>query len=127
MPTLILLLAGCQAEVPPEDRTTPAAPSGTTDTETPPREPTCQPDAEPVFVDEGQPVSITVACSGTGIASAFAIDALPPGAAFDPATSILSWTPALDQAGRWRVDGLVNCIIVLQKKVKYNFEPGFRI
>lgn len=66
----------------------------------------CRPSgAGPHWVTEGELVGVDVSC-GTGLdlgPGAFTLDPVPDGATFDPATSSLEWTPALDQAAVYRI------------------------
>jgi len=65
-------------------------------------EPECGPSGGgPHALVEGEPVTITLACATADEVrdgAAFTIDALPAGAAYDPTTATITWTPALDQA-----------------------------
>jgi spore coat protein CotH len=59
----------------------------------------------PVWSLEGDPLEIVVRCS-TDLdlpGSSFAIDPLPDGAEYEPATGRLRWTPGLDQAAVYTV------------------------
>jgi hypothetical protein len=60
---------------------------------------TCDPGADAVYGVEGEPLSFTVTCRGTGTADAFAILDAPRGATFDDAT--FAWTPGLADAGHY--------------------------
>ena len=70
----------------------------------PPPPPECVPQGGgPHWVLEGDPLSFQLSCM-TGLAlpgSDFVVEPLPPGAAYDPATATLSWTPALDQGAAY--------------------------
>lgn len=107
MLTLILGLA-CSAdpEKPVPHPGTDSPPPSDTAVETLPEPVRCAPGAEPVYVTEGELVSVTVGCTGPGTATTFEGIDLPPGSSFDPATGVFSWTPGLAQAGDWEV-GLV--------------------
>jgi len=61
----------------------------------------CDPGAEDVYVSEGEPVAIVVGCRGEGTATTFAVEGLPDGAAFDAGSATFTWTPRLDQAGKY--------------------------
>lgn len=76
----------------------------TGETDTGPVTPRCVPGAAPIFGVEGEAIVVTVACTGTGNATAFTVGSLPAGATWDPATATVSWTPSLDQANRWDVE-----------------------
>lgn len=105
---LVALLAGCGAS---------AATDGGVDVDAGPGEPDagspdagqasfCGPEGDgPYWVEEGQPVSVTLRCTGTVTAAdaGLQFDELPAGATYDAATQTLSWTPALDQAAVWRL------------------------
>jgi len=102
---------------PPEPSTDGGPPSGSddggslpdggtlsTDGGTPAQTTLCVPNAEgPYWLVEGESVSFQVRCS-TGVMEPswrFEVEALPPGASFDPATGVFTWTPAMDQAATY--------------------------
>ncbi|MBK7824311.1 CotH kinase family protein [Nannocystis sp.] len=62
----------------------------------------CDPEAGgPYWLLEGEPLKTAAITCKTGMKLAgedFAIDPLPQGAKYDPATATLAWTPGLDQA-----------------------------
>jgi hypothetical protein len=58
---------------------------------------TCDPGADPVYVDEGEEASFVVGCTGGGSADSFSMPDLPPGATFDG--RLFTWTPGLSDAG----------------------------
>ncbi|MCC6559004.1 MAG: CotH kinase family protein [Polyangiaceae bacterium] len=82
------------------DITPPASDAG------PDATPRCEPSGGgPYWLLEGETVTLQVAC-GTGMelpGDAFAVGPLPDGAAYDPASRTLSFTPRLDQAAVYEV------------------------
>lgn len=88
---------------------TPTTPGPTPTTPTPgpdPNKPRCQPTGGgPYWLLEGETASFEVKC-GTGIpldGKAFAVERLPRGAAYDPASRMVTFTPGLDQAAVYDV------------------------
>lgn len=63
----------------------------------------CVPGAE-AWGEEGQPLAVTVGCTGGGDARAFDVPQPPVGATWDPATRTLTWTPGLADAGTWEIE-----------------------
>jgi hypothetical protein len=93
---------------PPDDSQPPPPPDeGTSvpDAGTPPPKPTvCAPTgAGPHWLQEGEPLSVTLRC-GTGYTAAglrFSVSPLPPGASVDEASGTFTWTPGKTQAAVW--------------------------
>ena len=59
----------------------------------------CNPTGEPVWGVEGEELSVTLRCAGTGEADRFELGTLLPGAVIEGKK--LVWTPELDQAGHY--------------------------
>ena len=58
----------------------------------------CEPDGGgPYWLLEGETVTVPLTCKTGRERAQFAIDPLPEGAQYDPATATLTWTPGLDQ------------------------------
>lgn len=75
------------AVIPEEPKPTVCAPTG----------------GEPRWLQEGEPLTVTLGC-GTGHTDAalrFTVEPLPPGASVDEASGTLRWTPGKDQAAVW--------------------------
>ena len=58
----------------------------------------CAPGPAAVWLEEGEPLELALECEPS------AITGLPVGAAFNPDTGVLAWTPGLDQAAVYVVD-----------------------
>lgn len=61
----------------------------------------------PVYGVEDQALSVTVTCSSGLVPERVTVEAVPDGATWDTTSATLSWTPGLDQAGRYDLDVLV--------------------
>jgi hypothetical protein len=61
----------------------------------------CDPGAPAVYGEEGEALSVRIACTGVGTADSFEILDLPDGAAWDAATATVTWTPGLADAGHY--------------------------
>lgn len=97
----LLVAAGCGAD----DDSLPSL-LRPPDLPSPPLNERCRPaGGDPVWSVEGEPLSVPVSCA-LGLAlppDAFELPDLPPGADWDASTGVLTWRPALDQAGLWHV------------------------
>ncbi|MCG8423001.1 MAG: CotH kinase family protein [Proteobacteria bacterium] len=62
----------------------------------------------PFWIDEGESLELVVSCRVAGsepvTGHRFALDSLPPGANYDPATATISWLPGLDQAAVYDIE-----------------------
>jgi hypothetical protein len=66
--------------------------------------PQCEPQAGEYTVLEDHKLTVTQRCGIAGVtASTWELESLPAGADFDPATGVLSWQPALDQAASYKL------------------------
>ncbi len=104
----LLVVAGCGANAESDDVVPDVDATAAPDSAPPDAAPAsfCAPEGDgPYWVEEGQPVSITLRCTGTVATDAAGLqfDTLPAGATYDAVTRTLSWTPALDQAAVWRL------------------------
>lgn len=71
------------------------------------RDAPCEPTAGgPVWLEEGETLSVTVACADgrKDPGKAIKVKSLPDGAHYDKKTATLRWTPGLDQAGVYEIE-----------------------
>ncbi len=59
---------------------------------------------EPVWVVEGEPLSVEISCGSGEALNDLILGELPEGASFDDATQTLTWTPGLDQAAVYTIE-----------------------